>query len=226
MNPIAPANMSYTSLVDEITSYLQRNDDLFINNIPVFIRNAEQLLASSIKDLGQLNIVQQTGISNIMRKPEGWRQTHSIRATLVNKGTSILLERPYQSCQLYTSEISALTPVSLPKMYSDYDYNNYYITPVFDTIAANIQLELLYYAYPKFLSSINQENYWTKFYPQALLYASLINALVFTRNDERASALGQLLQLTLGAKDIEDNNRINDSAYQVKPSTQKPVSGV
>lgn len=218
----SPAVITYTTLSDELQNYLQRNDELFINNIPNFIYTAEQFLASAVKDLGQLQFATQTGITSQLRKPEGWRSTNSIRITdsTTNK-VQVLVERPYQFCHLYQSEIDPNFPIGMPIYYSDYDYNNYFVTPVYPSTAANMQIELAYYAYPKYLSDVNQENYWTMYYPQALLYASLVQACLFTRNDDRAGQFAQLLQTVLGILDVEDNNRIDDSAYAVKGAEQK-----
>ena len=46
------AVMTYTSLVNDIQTYLERTDQQTLDKIPQFIMLAEQIIASEIKFLG------------------------------------------------------------------------------------------------------------------------------------------------------------------------------
>ena len=48
--------MTYTSLVENIQSYLERTDTATLEKIPLFIMLAEQIIASQIKFLGNLTV--------------------------------------------------------------------------------------------------------------------------------------------------------------------------
>ena len=50
------AVMTYTSLVENIESYLERTDTATLIKIPLFIMLAEQIIASQIKFLGNLTV--------------------------------------------------------------------------------------------------------------------------------------------------------------------------
>ena len=50
------AVMTYDSLVNDISTYLERNDQATLDKIPQFIMFAEQVLASEIKFLGNLTV--------------------------------------------------------------------------------------------------------------------------------------------------------------------------
>ena len=51
--------MTYDSLVLNIQTYLERTDTTTIENIPLFIMLAEQVIASQIKFLGNLTVQEQ-----------------------------------------------------------------------------------------------------------------------------------------------------------------------
>lgn len=102
----SPGSMTYDTLTLEIQQTLQRNDDEFYNNIPNFIQKAEQQLAADVKDLGQLQYVVSQGVSDIVRKPELWRQTHSIRVIdPQNNKENILIQRTYEWCRIVRSKL-------------------------------------------------------------------------------------------------------------------------
>ena len=48
--------MTYDSLVENIQSYLERNDTSTLDKIPLFIMLAEQVIAAEIKFLGNLTV--------------------------------------------------------------------------------------------------------------------------------------------------------------------------
>jgi hypothetical protein len=218
----SPGSMTYDTLTLEIQQTLQRNDDDFYNNIPNFIQKAEQQLAADVKDLGQLQYVVSQGVSDIVRKPELWRQTHSIRVIdPQNNKENILIQRTYEWCRIFNSEVNNNYPIRIPEFYSDYNYNNYFITYVNNENKDDLSIEVAYYAYPKFLSTINQINYWTQYYPQMLLYLSLFFAAVYVRMDERAQFFIQMYNSILTTINVENTNRVNDNAYEVKNSSQK-----
>jgi hypothetical protein len=52
--------MTYDSLVENIQSYLERTDTATLEKIPLFIMLAEQVIASEIKFLGNLNVANST----------------------------------------------------------------------------------------------------------------------------------------------------------------------
>jgi hypothetical protein len=55
--------MTYSSLVENIQSYLERNDTQTLEKIPLFIMLAEQVIASQIKFLGNLTVYTSTMVA-------------------------------------------------------------------------------------------------------------------------------------------------------------------
>ena len=119
--------MTYDSLVENIQSYLERTDDATLQKIPTFIMLAEQVIASEIKFLGNLNVaesVMTTG-SPLLPKPARWHKTVSMNVT-VNGVKSPVLLRTYEYLREYWPN-DTLTDV--PQFYCDYNYDNWLIAP-------------------------------------------------------------------------------------------------
>jgi hypothetical protein len=72
--------MTYASLVTDISSYLERTDTATLEKIPTFIMLAEQVISSEIQFLGNLTVVTSTmNIGEpIIVKPARWRKTVSV----------------------------------------------------------------------------------------------------------------------------------------------------
>jgi hypothetical protein len=172
--------MTYSSLVDDIATYLERNDTATLDKIPQFIMFAEQVLASEIKFLGNLTVADGTMIigNPILDKPARWRKTVSFNVTVAGERIPVFL-RKYEYVREYWPN-DTLTGV--PAFYCDYDYTHWLVAP---TPAAAYSFQVLYYERNQPLDSANQSNWFTEYAPQALLYGSLLQAMPFLKNDER-----------------------------------------
>jgi hypothetical protein len=96
------AVMTYTSLVADISSYLERTDTATLEKIPTFIMLAEQIIASQIKFLGNLTVAQSTMVATqpIIDKPARWRKTVSMNVVVGGKREPVLL-RKYEYVRSY-----------------------------------------------------------------------------------------------------------------------------
>jgi len=193
------AVMTYDSLVDDISTYLERTDQATLVKIPTFIMLAEQVIASQIKFLGNLTVQTSAMVAdqNIVDKPARWHKTVSMNVTVDGKRYPVLL-RKYEYLREYWPD-PALTDV--PKFYCDYDYTHWLVAP---TPASAYNFEVIYYERIQPLDSSNQTNWFTIYAPQALLYGSLLQAMPFLKNDERTplwqAQYDQIMQ-TLMAED-------------------------
>jgi len=174
------AVMTYDSLVDDITTYLERTDAQTIAKIPQFIMFAEQIIASEIKFLGNLVVVTSTMTQdeNIIPKPSRWRKTVSMNVSVAGVRQPVLL-RTYEYLREYWPD---QTKTDIPKYFGDYDYDHWLVVP---TPSSGYTYEVLYYERNQPLDSSNQSNWFTEYAPQALLYGSLLQAMPFLKNDER-----------------------------------------
>ena len=205
--------MTYTSLVENIQSYLERDDTATVEKIPLFIMLAEQIIASQIKFLGNLtvNTSTMTASTSIIDKPARWHKTVSMNITVDDERQPVLL-RKYEYLREYWPNANS---TGTPEFYSDYDYTHWLVAPTPDAAYA---FEVLYYERIQPLDSSNQTNWFTIYAPQALLYGSLLQAMPFLKNDDRMTMwktnYDQIMQTLMA----EDKLRIADRQAVVMDS--------
>ena len=197
--------MTYDSLVENIQSYLERTDTATLDKIPLFIMLAEQVIASEIKFLGNLNVANSTFTTaqNTLQQPARWHKTVSMNVTVAGERQPILL-RTYEYLREYWPDD---TQTGIPKFYCDYNYDNWLVAP---TPASTYSLEVLYYERVQPLDSTNQTNWFTIYAPQALLYGSLLQAMPFLKNDERTPMWQAQYQAIMNTLKTENTQRIGD----------------
>jgi hypothetical protein len=202
--PVA-AVMTYNSLVDDISSYLERTDTQTLEKIPTFIMLAEQVIASQIKFLGNLTVNESTMVqgTNIIAKPARWHKTVSLNVTVDGIRQPVFL-RTYEYLRQYWNEA---TEEDIPRYYADYDYSHWLVAP---TPADAYTFEVLYYERVQPLDSSNQTNWFTIYAPQAMLYGSLLQAMPFLKNDERMPMWRAEYDLIINTLKAENTQRIGD----------------
>jgi hypothetical protein len=205
--------MTYSSLVDDIQQYLERDDDQTIAQIPRFIMLAEQVIASQIKFLGNLTVNESNMIASqsVIDKPARWHKTVSMNVTVSGKRYPVLL-RKYEYLREYAPDA---TVTGVPAYYADYDYTHWLVAP---TPASAYDFEVLYYERVQPLDSSNETNWFTIYAPQALLYGSLLQAMPYLKNDERMGMWQQQYDLIINTLKNEDVIRIADRQANVQDS--------
>jgi hypothetical protein len=198
--------LTYDSLVSDVQLYAERSDTPFVTQIPRLIMMAENRLASEVRSLGFLRTVSLTVQEDVATytKPARWRETTQLSIT-TSTGVKFLRNRGYSYCKTYWPD-PALTEE--PKFYSDVDYEHY---AVFPTPDADYAAELHYYERPEPLSSTNQTNWTTRYAPQLLLYATLLEAQPFLKLPERIAEFQGLYDRALQMVKMEDTSRMSDT---------------
>jgi hypothetical protein len=207
------AVMTYDSLVDDISTYLERTDTATLQKIPTFIMLAEQVIASEIKFLGNLTVMQSTMVATqpVIDKPARWHKTVSMNVVVAGERKPVLL-RKYEYLREYWPDP---TQTEVPKFYCDYDYTHWLVAP---TPASGYTFEVLYYERIQPLDSSNQTNWFTIYAPQALLYGSLLQAMPFLKNDERMPMWQAQYDKIINTLKTEDLTRIADRQSTVLDS--------
>jgi len=205
--------MTYTSLTSIVLQYLERSDTAVVNAIPTFITLAEFEIAQEIKTLGQLQLVQsQLNVGNpVLQKPARWRKTVSMNYTDANGNKNPILLRKYEYLTNYWPD-SATT--SQPLYYADTDWDHFFLAPTPDQ---SYNFELLYYERLLPLSSTNQTNWLTINAPNAMLFGTLLQAVMFLKNDQR-TIFEQKYQEAIQALKAEDISRVGDRQAMVVDS--------
>lgn len=203
--------MTYDSLVDDISTYLERTDQATLEKIPTFIMLAEQVIATELKFLGNLTVAESTMVQSdpVIQKPARWRKTVSLNVTVGGKKFPVFL-RKYEYLREYWPDA---TQTDVPKFYCDYDYDHWLIAP---TPAEDYAYEVLYYQRVQPLDSSNQTNWFTQNAPQAMLYGTLLQAMPFLKNDERIPMWEAQFNKVIEVLKVEDLTRIGDRQTTVR----------
>lgn len=208
-----PQAMTFTSLQNDVRSYLERGasavtDPIVYAQIPNLITLAERRISRDLKVQGFQTVVVtnlQAGVA-VLPKPDRWRETISM-----NVGTGVqyntrkeIFTRAYEYCRTYWPNE---TETDEPEFYADYNYSNWLIVPTPDLA---YPVEILYYELPALLDENNQTNWLTQYAPNLLLYATLLEATPFLKNDERIQVWQSMYAMAAQALQGEDLNKILD----------------
>lgn len=191
--------MTYDSLVQDVIRYMERDDASFVEQIPRLIMLAEQEIATQVKTLWQLSVVETTLLTGsqgrVLEKPARWRKTISMKVN----------GQPIQHrSQDYVALVGTQTGIGVPQYYADYDYNHWAFAPTPD---APYSVEIVYYERVQPLDSANQQNLITREAPQALLFGTLLQAQGYLKNDSKLAVWKQYYDTSMAALKNENNSR-------------------
>lgn len=205
--------MTYATLKQDVQRYLERGsslaaDPIVFEQIPRLINLAERRIARELKIQGFINVVTTTlSVGNgIIAKPDRWRDTVSmfIGTGATNNNRQALYTRSYDYLRAYWPDGGE---TGQPIFYADYDYNHWLLAPTPD---AEYPIEILYYELPPLLDEEHQTNWLTENAPEILLYATLLEATPFLKNDERIPVWQNMYDRSAGMLNGEDLAKILD----------------
>lgn len=206
--------MTYTSLLEDVRRYLERgftaeSDQIVYEQLPRLITLGERRIARELKLQGFIRAMTMTfqpGLPTYL-KPDRWRETISMSVN--NKP---IFARSYEFMRNYWPNEQE---TGTPEFYADYDYQHWFFVP---TPATAQTLEVLYYEQPQLLDEDFQTNWLTEYAPDLLLYATLLEAAPFLKNDERIQTWQNMYNRAAQALSGEDLKRIMDrSATRSEP---------
>ena len=173
---------TYSDLQTSIANYLARSD--LTSQIPDFITFAENRLRRELRIRQMLKSVTTATVANdsTVELPADFLQ---VRDFVVM--TNPLTPLSYSSPSSLSNDPRA-SEVGVPKSYTILA-NDFQMSPVPDGVYT---VKLLYFAAPAYLSSSNTSNVFLTAAPDALLYASLIEAEPYLMNDARINTWGTM----------------------------------
>jgi hypothetical protein len=214
-----PAAMTFNSLLTDLQAYLERGSNLdptVYDQLPTLINDAEREIAKKLKVQGF--IVPVTGVmvagTSVYQKPDRWRETISINygaGAALNQRTQ-LFPRVMEYCRMYWPNEALTAP---PLYYSDYNYQNWLITPTPDQA---YPFEIIYYEQPILLDATTQTNWLTEYIPQTLRYRTLLECTPFLKNDERIPVWQGMYDQSIAAITGEDVAKMIDRTSDRKGS--------
>lgn len=202
--------MTYNSLLTDLQNYLERgtsSDSIVFSQLPELINFGERRCARELKVLGFLvsaSFNMQANLA-VYPKPDRWRQTVSLNVGNAVSGTIIrtpMFPRGYEYIRQYWPDD---TVVAQPKFYADYNYFNFIFAPTPDLA---YPAELMYYEQPALLGPSTQSNWLTQYAPRLLLYACMIECLLFLKKP--AGDVQALYDREAGILNEEDVEKIVD----------------
>ena len=206
-----PQALTFDTLQQDVRRYLERGnaaDTTVFEQIPRLINLAERRIALELKIEGFLVPVSATLQADlaVYDKPDRWRETvsFSIGAGENGEQRTVLFPRGYEYCRTFWPDA---TQTDQPQFYADYDYSHWLIVPTPD---ADYEAEILYYELPQLLDDEVQTNWITEYLPQLLLYATLLEAAPFLKNDERIPTWQAFYDRAAGMVNGEDLARMLD----------------
>lgn len=184
---------TYSGLVTAIQQWVNRNDDVFISNIPLFISLAEQRVFIDCPTLGTM--VYLTGNLNansgILNKPALWGQTLTLSYIDTENNIHVLERVPYEFIRTWIPNYNTAPTTLLPRYYTDYGYDYFLISP---RPTAAYTYELAYFQKAQPLSISNQTNFITQSQYDLLFDAALAEAYRFIDNTVDAQTYDQRYQ--------------------------------
>jgi hypothetical protein len=198
--------MTYSSLLEDVRRYLERgfnaeSDRIVYEQLPRLITLGERRIARELKLQGFIRVMTtplQAGVSTYL-KPDRWRDTISMTV-----GGRPVFARSYEYLRNYWPDEAE---TAQPEFYADYNYQHWLFAP---TPPSALTLEVLYYEQPRLLDDEFQTNWLTEYAPDLLLYATLLEASPFLKNDERIATWQNMYDRAAKALSGEDLKRIMD----------------
>jgi len=215
-------NVTYTTLIQDMQNYLERGgsvvtDPSVYEQLPRLINAAERKLMQALKLLGEIeNVDSANGLVQgtcIIDKPDRWRQTVSLSYSGGSSGSkrTLLFPRSKEYCQNYWPDQTIYDTAALPQYYADNDLNSWLISP---TAPETLNIHATLYMQPVYLDEENQENFFSIYCGNALLYGSLLEATPFLKNDDRIPTWKGFFEFELSTLAGQDLQRILDRSAQ------------
>ena len=174
--------MSFTkaTLTTAIQDYTDNSETTFVNNIPNFVKAAEEKILKSVDfDYFRKNVTSTlTSSDQFLTVPTYYLASFSLQIT-TSGSESFLLQKDVNFLREYTP---ASTTTGLPKYYARFDENNFILAP---TPNSAYTIELHYFYRPTSLTAgADGGTTWLSTNaPFALLYGSLVEAYSFMKGE-------------------------------------------
>ena len=224
--------MTYTELVAAIEAYTENYEQLFVDNIPVFVKQAEQRIYNTAQIPSLRKNV--TGITQTNNKylpcPVDYLSTYSLAVVDSDGNYEYLLNK---DVNFIRAAYPSPSDTGLPKYYAIFgpavagevisDELTFILGPTPD---AAYTAELHYYYYPESITEAADGRTWLgDNYDPVLLYGSLMEAYTFMKGEQDVmafyaqkytDAMQQLIRLGDG---LERGDAYRDGQVRVKVAT-------
>ena len=202
--------MTYTSLKPAIHTWAVNTGTDFTNQLDTFIDNTQQKLSREIDPVGfNQNVQSNTAVGDrFITLPSAIEpMLLNYVNIIVNDDRKFLEIKPLEYIQEYWPDSSLKDE---PRYFTNFDDNTLYVAPTPDAV---YRIELGYQGRINPLSNTNTTNWYTENASDALLYGSLSEANLFTKNMEDYNIYKQ--------KYVESVTAINNEARRRRRTDYK-----
>jgi hypothetical protein len=173
-------SFTLTTLTTSVQEWTQNDESTFVAEIPFFIQNAEERIFKVV-DLEYFR-KNATGVmtsgNKFLQKPSDWLANFSLSFVNSSSENVFLLQKDVNYLQEFHPNPSS---TGTPRFYASFDVNNFIVAP---TPNSNFTVEVHYYYRPASLTTDNSGSTWISTNaPDALLYATLIEAYTFMKGE-------------------------------------------
>jgi hypothetical protein len=173
-------SFTLTTLTASVQEWTQNDESTFVAEIPFFIQNAEERIFKVVDlEYFRKNV---TGVmtsgNKFLQKPSDWLANFSLSFVNSSSENVFLLQKDVNYLQEFHPNPNS---TGTPRFYASFDVNNFIIAP---TPNSNFNVEVHYYYRPASLTTDNSGSTWISTNaPDALLYATLIEAYTFMKGE-------------------------------------------
>ena len=175
--------MNYTELYDQITDYLQEFGTSFTDNIPNFVKNAENRILHEV----ELPVFTKNATSvtangeKYLQLPSDYISPREV--AIISSGNHIYLMQ--KDVSFIREAYPAAATTGTPRYYAQFDHNTLLLGPTPDAVYTT---ELHYfYAPPSIVTSTT--SWLGDNAPMTLLYGALVEGYIFNKGDQDMMAL-------------------------------------
>ena len=172
-------SFTLTTLKQSIQDWTQNSETTFVNELDFIIKNAEERIFKVVDlDYFRKNVTGGLTTGNkFLQKPSDYLATFSL-SYVKDSANVFLLQKDVNFIQEFTPNP---TTTGSPRFYSSFDVDNFIVAPTPD---ADYVAELHYYYRPNSLTlDANSTTWISTNAPDALLYASLVEAYTFMKGE-------------------------------------------
>jgi hypothetical protein len=216
--------MTYSSLKNDIQVWAENTGTDFTNQLDTFIGNTQQKLSRDIDPTGfNQNVTSSTSIGDrFITLPSAIEPMLLNYLNIIDSSSNrVFLEiKPLEYLQEYWPD-SSLT--DQPRYFANFDDTTLYLAPTPDAVYT---MELGYQGRINPLSNTNTTNWYTENASDALLYGSLSEANLFTKNIEDYNIYKQKYVESVAAINNEARrNRRTDYKFPGSPLGENTLTG-
>lgn len=213
--------LTYGQLKQAIQDYVEYDETTFVNNLPLFIRMAEERILKQV----QLTLFRKNATATIfasqqyLRCPEDFLAPFSLSLTGTDGDKFFIEFKDPSFVQEYNPDP---TTTGLPKYFTQFDLNNFLLAPTPD---AEYTAEIHYFYRPASITagSDSGTTWLSENGEMALLYGSLLEANIFIKGEQDVMKVyAQRLEESItGLKQLGEAKEVTDEYRRGKVIRQK-----